>query len=69
MEALEFIARYPEFLETIKKVTKEEYLPILKGLEEMDPHDLVKPDMWFADENAAMGFVYRVFLKQVSALK
>jgi len=69
MEALEFIARYPEYLETIRKVTKEEYYPALKKLEEIDPHDLVKPDIWFADENAAMGFVYRLFMKEVKAIQ
>ena len=65
MEALEFIARYPEYLESIRKVTKEEYYPALKKLEEIDPHDLVKPDTWFADENAAMGFVYRLFILEI----
>jgi len=65
MEALEFIARYPEYLETIRKVTKEEYYPALKRLEEIDPHDLIKPDTWFADENAAMGFVYRLFILEI----
>lgn len=65
MEALEFIARYPEYLETIRKVTKEEYYPALKRLEDIDPRDLVKPDTWFADENAAMGFVYRLFILEI----
>lgn len=65
MEALEFIARYPEYIEIIRKVTKEEYYPALKKLEEIDPHDLVKPDTWFADENAAMGFVYRLFILEI----
>jgi hypothetical protein len=64
MEALEFIARYPEYIETIRKVTKEEYYSALKKLEDTDPHDLVKPDTWFADENSAMGFVYRLFLQE-----
>jgi hypothetical protein len=65
MEALEFIARYPEYLETIRKVTKEEYYPALKRLEDIDPRDLVKPDTWFADENAAIGFVYRLFILEI----
>ena len=65
MEALEFIAWYPEYIETIRKVTKEEYYPALKKLEEIEPHDLIKPDTWFADENAAMGFVYRLFILEI----
>ena len=69
MEALEFIARYPEYLETIRKVTKEEYYPALKRLEEIDPHDLVKPDTWFVDETSALGYVYWLFLKEVKAIE
>lgn len=65
MEALEFIARYPEYLESIRKVTKDEYLPILEQMEKTDPHDLVKPDTWFPDENAALGFVYRLFILEI----
>ena len=68
MEAIAFVRKYPEYLETIRKVTKAEYYPALEILEGIDPHDLVKPDSWFADENSAMGFVYRLFLKEVKAL-
>jgi hypothetical protein len=62
MEAIEFIARYPEYLATIKEVTKEKYLPVLEEMEKWEPHDLMKPDTWFADENAAFGYVYRLFI-------
>jgi hypothetical protein len=65
MEAIEFIARYPEYLATIKQVTKDEYLPVLEKMEKMDPHDLIRPDSWFPDENAAFGFVYRLFIQHV----
>ena len=64
MEAIVFVRKYPEYLETIRKVTRDEYLPILERMERIDPHDLVKPDTWFPDENAAMGFVYWLFLKE-----
>ena len=65
MEAIEFVKKYPEYLEAIRKVTKEEYYPVLKRLEEIDPHDLVKPDSWFADGTSALGFVYRLFIKEI----
>ena len=68
MEAIEFIVKYPTYLETIKKVTKDEYYPALKILEETDPHDLVKPETCFADENAAWGFVYRLFMQEVKKM-
>ena len=66
MEAIEFVTNYTSYIETIKKVTKDEYLPILEDMLNWEPHDLVKPDTWFADENAGFGFVYRLFVKEVS---
>ena len=63
MDAIAFFARYPEYLETIRKVTRDEYLPILEQMEKTEPHDLVKPDSWFPDENAALGYVYRGLYK------
>jgi hypothetical protein len=68
MDAIAFIARYPEYLENIREVTKEEYYPAIEKLEKIDPHDLIKPDTWFADENSAMGFVYRLFMKEVKSM-
>jgi len=65
MEAIEFVTNYTSYIETIKKVTKDEYLPLLEEMGKWDPHDLVKPDTWFPDENAAFGYVYRLFLKEV----
>ena len=65
MEAIAFVRKYSEYIETIRKVTNEEYNPALKRLEEIDPHDLVKPDSWFADETSALGYVYWLFLKEV----
>jgi len=33
MESIEFIAKYPSYLELIKKFTKEKYQPILIKME------------------------------------
>ena len=65
MEAIEFVVNYPTYIETIKKVTKDEYIPIIEGMEKWEPHDLVKPDSWFPDEISALGFVYRLFINEV----
>jgi len=65
MDAIEFIHNYPSYIETIKQVTKDQYLPIIEEMRKWDPHDLVKPDTWFPDENSAIGFVYRLFLMEV----
>ncbi|MCK9421836.1 MAG: hypothetical protein M0Q38_04505 [Bacteroidales bacterium] len=43
MDAITFVTNYPTYVETIKKVTKDEYLPILEKMEKWKPHDLVKP--------------------------
>ena len=69
MNSIEFITKYPDYLELIKKVTKEEYQPILTRMEEWDPHDLITPESWFADENSAIGFVYRLFIREVKNME
>ena len=68
MEAIEFIAKYQSYLDTIKLVIKPKYYPALKKLEVIDPHDLVSPNSWFPDENSAMGLVYRLIMKEVKVL-
>ena len=65
MEAIEFIINYSNYIETIKKVSKEEYIPILESMETWDPHDLITPETWFLDDNASLGFVYRLFIAEV----
>ena len=65
MEAIEFVANYQSYIETIKKVTKDEYLPIIEEMEKWEPHDLVTPESWFPSENEALGYVYRLFLIEV----
>ena len=69
MEAIAFVRKYPEYLESIRNVIKEQYYPAIKRLEEIDPHDLVKPDSWFADETSALGYVYWLFLTEVNKMK
>ena len=44
MDAITFVVNYPTYVETIKTVTKVEYLPILGKMGQWDPHDLVEPD-------------------------
>ena len=65
MEAIDFITNYTSYIETIKQVSKDEYLPILEKMAKWNPHDLVTPKTWFPDDNSALGFVYRLFLKEV----
>jgi hypothetical protein len=47
---------------------KQQYYPVIAKMEEWEPHDLVKPDSWFQDENSATEFVYRLLLREVRKL-
>ena len=65
MDSFRFITKYPEYLQMIKEVTKEEYHPVITKMESWDPHDLITPETWFPSEDSSIGFVYRLFLNEV----
>jgi hypothetical protein len=46
-------------------VTKDEYQLILDEMGKWDLHDLVKPETWFLEDNASLGYVYRLFINEV----
>ena len=66
MDAIEFVTRYPDYINHLESVVKPEYLPAIRKLRERDPHDLVKPEHYFNSEAEAVGVVYRMFLRQVN---
>ena len=68
MEAIQFVAQYPSYIETIKKVTKDEYHRILDEMCQWEPHDLLTPESWLQSENEVIGYVYRLFLIEVKKL-
>jgi len=63
MDALEFIIKYPSYLDEIEQAIKPELLPIVEELREIDPHDLITPD-WIVSELQARGFVWTMFLRE-----
>jgi hypothetical protein len=65
MDAIEFVNRYPVYLEQLEKVVKPEYQYAVKKLNEIDPHDIVKPEHYFNSEAEAVGVVFRLFLKRI----
>lgn len=65
MDAIEFIQKYPDYLNEIRQVIKPELFPILEEVAKTDPHDIVRPDTWFPSESAARGFVWTMFMKKV----
>lgn len=64
MEAIEFIIKYPKYLEEIDLVIKPELLPVLQELKDTDPHNLITPDIWFVSETQARGYVWSLFLRK-----
>ena len=65
MEAIEFVRKYESYLDEMQQVIKTELFPIINVLRETDPHDLVTPETWFPQENAAKGYVWALFMKEV----
>jgi hypothetical protein len=64
MDAFEFISNYYIFLEEIEQVIKPELLPVIEELKQIDPHDLITPETWFARTNHARGFVWTLFISK-----
>ncbi|MEI8204943.1 MAG: hypothetical protein WCH34_18120 [Bacteroidota bacterium] len=64
MDAFEFIVHYETFINEIEQVIRPELLPVFEKLKEIDPHDLVTPEIWFVNTNHARGFVWNLFLQQ-----
>ncbi len=64
MDAIKFIANYDYYLAEIKSVVKPELYPIIDELQQIDPHDTVRPDSWFQSENEARGYVWSMFIKR-----
>jgi hypothetical protein len=63
MTAIEFINTYDGIVDTIEKVSRDEYGPAIKRLRDTDPHDLITPSGYFENGNAAYGYVLRLMLK------
>ena len=69
MEAIEFVHNYEKYLDEIQNVIKPELYPIVDELRETDPHDLVRPETWFQNEDNAKGYVWSMFVKRSSQQK
>lgn len=69
MEAIEFVIRYESYLDEIQQVIKPELKPVIDELRQIDPHDLVRPEAWFPNEDSARGLVWRMFVMRVKKLK
>ncbi len=65
MDAIEFVKRYENYLDEIRSVIRPELFPLVDELRTTDPHDLVTPETWFPDEDAAKGFIWSIFVRRV----
>ena len=63
MDAIEFVARYPDYLQEIRDVIRPELFPLVDQMAAIDPHDLVRPEAFFLSVNDSRGFVWSMFLK------
>ena len=66
MDSIEFVSRYPEYLEQLEKVLKPEYKEVIDTLKARGPHDLVCSEHDLNSEAEAVGFVFRRFLKKMA---
>lgn len=67
MDTIGFVNNYETYINEIRAVIKPEFISILDELAKTDPHDLVRPDTWFPDENSAKGFVWNMFIRRVKS--
>ena len=65
MDSIIFIRNYEIYLDEISQVIKPEYQSVIDELQQIDPHDLVTPDIYFDSENSARGLVWKLFLLKV----
>lgn len=66
MEAIEFINRYPDYINQLEKVVKPKYEPVIRKLKELDPHNIIRPEHYFNSESEAVGVVFKLFLKKLN---
>jgi hypothetical protein len=66
MDAIEFVTNYTKYVDEIRAVIKSNLLPVLEQLENKDPQDLLTPDSFFLNEDAARGFVWGMFVNAVN---
>ena len=64
VEAIEFVMNYETYVKEIGAVTRPEFKPIINKMLETDPHDLIRPEAYFAHENDAKGFVWGLFMRE-----
>jgi hypothetical protein len=68
MEAIQFVSNFDLFIDEILSVIKPELYPIVKGLRDIDPHDLIRPDAYLNSESHARGIVWSIFMNRVRKL-
>jgi hypothetical protein len=66
MDAIEFISRYPDYINQLENVGKQEYVPVVQKLKEHDSLDILKPENYFKTELEEMGVVFKLFLKNLN---
>ena len=69
MDSFDFVSNYHEYLKEIREVIRPEYKSVLEELDNIDPHDLVRPDAFFLNESIMRGLVWSLFLKKAQKFR
>ena len=64
LDAIEFVMNYETYVKQIEAVVRPEFKLIIHKMLEIDPHDLIRPEAYFAHENDAKGFVWGLFMRE-----
>ena len=64
IEAIEFVMNYETYVKEIEAVVRPKFKSIIQKMLEIDPHDLIRPEAYFAHENDAKGFVWGLFMRE-----
>jgi hypothetical protein len=63
INAIEFCARYIEWLEEIDHVINEAYYPAIRRMYITAPQDLISPVACFYNDEHAIGFIWNTLVK------
>ncbi len=65
MDTFKLVYTYLNYIDELRGVVVPNLFPILDKLHEIDPHNVIPPELWFASENEIKGLVWDLFLVRV----
>lgn len=65
MDTFKFVYTYLKYLDELRGVVVRDLHPVLDEMHELDPHNLIQSEFWFASENEIKGQVWDLFFERV----